>query len=201
MSAADRTATTYRYERWRSLSSGILETAGATFLLLIAVRAYEADKFAKAIVAAGGSTGLMLAPWIVSRVESLGWPVSLAASRFAALGAITVLIMAALPTQLVFVIGSVIAMTTSSVAIPLLTQIYQENYPARERGRLFSRTFMIRNATAAIFSELAGRALSADIGNFRWLLVAFAAAFAFGSFCLAKIPSRQIGRASCRERV
>jgi MFS family permease len=192
MPDAERTQLTYRYERWRAVSAGILETAGATFLLLFAVRWYEAGAFAKALVAASGSTGLMLAPWIVSRVEAAGWPVSLAASRLAAIGAITFAIMALAPVPPVFVIGSLVAMTMSSVAIPLLTQIYQENYPAAERGKLFSRTFMIRIATAAIFSELAGRVLSAHIGYFRWLLLVFAAAFAFAAFCLGRIPSRPL---------
>ena len=153
MPDATRTALTYRYERWRALSSGILETAGATFLLLIAVRWYEAGALAKSLVAGGGSMGLMLAPWIVSRVEAAGWPVSRAAARLAALGASTFLIMALAPFQPVFVVGSVLAMTAASAAIPLLTQIYQENYPERERGKLFSRAFMIRIATAAAFSE------------------------------------------------
>ncbi len=192
MPDALRTQITYRYERWRALASGILETAGATFLLLIAVRWYESGPLSKALVAAGGSAGLMLAPWAVSRVEALGWPVSLAAARLAAIGTLTVLFMAAFPQPAVFVIGSIVAMTASSIAIPLMTQIYQENYPARERGKLFSRTFMIRIATAAVFSELAGRLLSAHIGYFRWLLLVFAAAFGFAAFCFARIPSRPL---------
>ena len=192
MPDAVRTQLTYRYERWRALASGILETAGATFLLLIAVRWYEAGALSKALVAAGGSVGLMLAPWIVTQVEALRWPVSRAASRLAALGAANLLVMAAAPVQAVFVIGSVLAMTTASAAIPLMTQIYQENYPDRDRGKLFSRTFMIRIAMAALFSELAGRLLSAHLSYFRWLLIVFAAAFTFASFCFAHIPSRPL---------
>lgn len=192
MPDAARTQLTFRYERWRALASGILETAGATFLLLIAVRWYDAGPFSKALVAAGGSTGLMLAPWAVSRVEALRWPVALAASRLAAVGALVVLLMAAFPLQVVFVLGAIVAMTASAIAIPLMTQIYQENYPAGERGKLFSRTFMIRIAAAALFSELAGRLLSAHISYFRWLLLAFAAAFGFAAFCFARIPSRPL---------
>lgn len=192
MPEASRTALTYRYERWRALSSGILETAGATFLLLIAVRWFEAGALSKALVAAGGSAGLMLAPWMVTRVEASGWPVSRAAAWLAVLGAIGFLFMALVPVLPVFVVGSVMAMTTSSVAIPLLTQIYQENYPANRRGKLFSRTFMIRIATAAVFSELAGRALSSHLGYFRWLLLVFAGAFAFAGFCLARVPSQPL---------
>ena len=187
-----RTSLTYRYERWRALSAGVLETAGSTFLLLIAVRWFQAGAFAKAMVAAGGSLGLMLAPLVVTRVAALGWPAAQAASRLAILGAACFLLMALFPLLPIFVTGSVMAMTASSAAIPLLTQIYQENYPEWQRGKLFSRTFMIRIAAAAVFSELAGRGLSAHLGYFRWLLVVFAGVFVLAAFSLARVPSRPL---------
>src|ERR1039457_2945501 len=156
----DRTAVTYRCECWRAPAAGIIEAAGTIFLLLIAVRWCQAGPFAKAMVAGGGSVGLILAPWVVSRVEASGWPVAKAAARLAALGAVSFLVMALVPVLPVYVAGCVLAMATSFAAIPLLTQIYQENYAEGERGRRFARTMMIRIATAALFSQLAGRALS-----------------------------------------
>ena len=189
---ANRTAITYRYEKWRALAAGIIESAATLFLLLIAVRWYHAGPFAKALVAGGGSVGLLCAPLLVQRVEFYRWPVAKAAAWLASLGAITFLLMALVPALPVFVLGSVIALTTSSVAIPLLTQIYQENYPAHERGKLFSRTMMLRIAAAALFSHLGGRALSGHIGQFRWLLVIFAASSAMAAFCLSRCPSRPL---------
>ena len=187
-----RTAITYRYECWRALSAGVIEAAGTIFLLLIAVRCYHAGPFAKALIAGGGSLGLILAPWVVSRVEASGWPVAKAAARLLALGAGCFLVMALVPLLSVYVAGCVLAMTSSAAAIPLLTQIYQENYPEGERGRRFARTMMIRIATAALFSHLAGRALSGHLDRFRWLLLIFAGAFAFGAFCLGRCPSRPL---------
>jgi MFS family permease len=192
MTDAGRTAQTYRYERRRALASGILESAGVTFLLLIAVRWYHAGSISKSLVAAGGSFGLMLGPWLVARVETAGWPVARAASRVAVVGAIGFVVMALLPVLPVFVIGAVVTMAASSATVPLMTQIYQENYPERERGKFFSRTFMIRIAAAALFSELAGRALSGHLDQFRWLLVVFAGAFALTSYSVAHIPSRPL---------
>ena len=192
MSDLCATRVTYRYERWRALSAGILETAGTTFLLLIAVRWFKADPFSKAIVAGGGALGLVLSPWVVSLVANLGWPTSRATSWMAAIGAGCFVVAAAFPVLPVYVIATVIGMSTSSAAIPLLTQMYQENYPEKERGRRFSRTLMIRIATAAIFSHLAGRAMTGRIENFQGLLMVFAAAFAFASFCLARCPTRQL---------
>ena len=189
---AARTAQTYRYERWRALTSGVLEAAGGTFLLLIAVRWFEAGAVSKALVAGSGGFGLMLGPWLVARVETAGWPVAKAASRLAMFGAAGFIVMAIFPVLPVFVIGSVLTMAMSSAAVPLMTQIYQENYPESQRGKLFSRTFMIRIATAALFSELAGRALTAHFGWFRGLILIFAAAFAFSAFCLSRLPSRAL---------
>jgi MFS family permease len=192
MTAINRTAQTYRYERWRALTSGILEAAGGTFLLLIAVRWFHAGAGAKALVAGGGSFGLMLGPWLVAQVETAGWPVAKAASRVALIGATGFVLMAIFPVLPVFVIGAVLSMAASSAAVPLMTQIYQENYPAHERGKLFSRTFMIRIATAALFSELAGRALTVHLEWFRGLLLVFALAFGFAALCLSRLPSQAL---------
>lgn len=186
------TELTYRLERRRAVAAGIIESAATTFLLLIAVRHFEAGATAKALVAAGGSFGLLASPLLVARVEALGWPVSLAAARLAAAGAVSFLAMAAFPVLPVFVAGGVIATAAASAAIPLMTQVYQENYPERERGRRFSRALIIRIGVAALFSELGGRALSADIGWYRGLLLLVAGAFAFSGFCFRRIPSRPL---------
>ena len=106
--ARNYTEQTFFYERWRAISSGVLETAGNTFLLLIAVRWFNAGALAKALVAGSGSVGLVLTPLIVSRVEAFGWPTSKAASRIAAAGAASFLVMTLFPVLPVFVIGSVV---------------------------------------------------------------------------------------------
>lgn len=188
----DRNALTYRYEMMRSVAQGMLETAAHTFLLLIAVKWFEAGANAKALVAAAGSFGLLASPLVVGRVEHGGWPVSKAVSVILGIGALSLVCMAAFPILPVYVGGSILAMACSSASIPLLTQIYQDNYPRKQRGRRFSRTVMIRIASAAIFSDLAGRALNEDISRFRWLLLAFAFAFAFSSFCVSRIPSKPL---------
>jgi MFS family permease len=171
---------------------GVFETAGSTFLLLIAVRHFQADSTAKALVATGGSAGLILSPFVVSWVTSLGWRASSAAATLAAIGGVGVLAAGAFPILPVFVAGSVLAMICVASAIPLLTQMYHDNYPETERGRLFSKAIMIRIAVAAAFSELAGRALTGHFERFRWLLVIFAGALFFSSYCLSRYPSRPL---------
>lgn len=172
----------------------MIETAASTFLLLIAVKYFHAGATAKGLVASGGSLGLILSPAVVTLVSRWGWSSSVAASRMAAVGGAVMLLMAAIPVLPVYVIGSILAMTTTSAAIPLLTQMYHENYPEKTRGQLFSRTIILRIGTAALFSEFAGRAFSGRIDRFQILLVTFALAFFLASYCLRKCPTESLPR-------
>jgi MFS family permease len=162
---------------------------------VIAVKYFHAGAIPKGLVASGGALGQMLGPAVVSLVAKLRWTSSKAAALLAAMGAVIFLLMALLPFLPVFVIGSMLGMTATSAALPLLTQIFHENYPEAQRGALFSRTVMIRIAVAATFSQVAGQLFSGRIDRFQWLLLIFAAAFALASFSLDWIPSQPLASA------
>jgi MFS family permease len=192
VSGAERTLQTYRLELRKAVALGVLESAGATFLLLIAVRYFQTGALAKALVASGGSVGLLFSPMMLNLVTRIGLPAARGAAMLASLGSAAFLLMAVFHHPAAFVGGSVLTMACVGASVPLMTQIYRDNYPSKRRGKLYSRTVMVRIGTAAVFSEVAGRVLSADLSHFRWLLLVFAAAFAFVSFCLARMPSRPI---------
>lgn len=187
--SAEISRLTFRSERWRAFSYGILEAAATTFLLLIAVKEFQAGATAKALIAAGGSVGLLLGPIMVSWVQSHAMSPSVAAARMANLGAATFVVMALLPYLPVYVAGSTVALAASTIIIPLITQIYQENYKASERGWMLSMSFVIRIATAAAFSKAAGWALTGHLDQYRWLLLVFATAFLVAGYWLRRIPS------------
>ena len=186
------TALTYRYDRLRAIPQGVIESASTTFLLLIAVKAFDAGPTPKALIAAAGNIGLLLSLWLVPLVERSRWPVMRVAAWLMLGGAVAMLVAAIIPALPVLVLATVVAVGATNAIIPLLTSVYQDNYAPRERGRLVSRTFTIRVVAAAAFAELAGRLLTADIALFRWLLAAFALAFALAAYCLGHIPSRAL---------
>lgn len=192
MSDTGRTELTFHYERFRSVTAGIIESAGTTFLLLIAVRWFEAGATAKSLIATGTSLGMVISPLVVSLVSHRQWPAARAAAWVLRTGALGFVAAAVFPVLPVFVVLGALSMASSSAVLPLLTQIYQDNYPSKRRGRLFSRNFMIRIATSVGFSYLAGGFLTDHLAWFRWLLLFFAAVFAFAGWCLAQIPSRPI---------
>jgi MFS family permease len=192
------TALTYRYDLLRAIPQGIIETASTTFLLLIAVKALDADPTAKALIAAAGNVGLLLSLWLVPAVEQSGRPTMQVAAWLMLCGALAMLCVAAVPAIPLLVLAALIAIGATNAIIPLLTSIYQDNYPPRARGRLVSRAFVVRVLSAAAFAELGGRLLSEDIARFRWLLAGFGLAFGAAAYCLVRIPSQALNHATHR---
>jgi hypothetical protein len=190
LSASRITHLTFKFDCLRAIPAGMLESAGSTFLLLIVVQAYQAGATEKALIAAGGNVGMLLTPAVVQGVERYGWSTSRAAALISLLGGGFFLVAALAPTLPVFILCSVVAMACTQALVPLMTQIYQDNYAPNERGRYFSRTLVIRGAISAAFAELACRFLTDDIWWFPWLLVAFSGAFILSAFFLNRIPSR-----------
>jgi len=194
----NRTEITYRFERLRAVASGILETAFTTFLLLIAVQWFDFGSTAKATIAAAGALGFMLGPVVVSRVADLGWTTAQAASRLALGAAGCFALLAVVSDRWLFIGGIIMATTLGTAAIPMVTQIYQENYPAKRRGKYFSRTAMIRIISAASFGLLVGWILtngddSQKLSGYPWgLMLIFALAFAWASYCFSRLPGKTL---------
>lgn len=174
------------------LSVGVLESAGHTFLLLIAVLHFQAGATAKALVAAGGSVGLLMSPVAVNLVERWRWPAALGAARLLMVGALCCAVAALFPQLWVYVTMSVLAMTTGSAIVPLMTQVYQDNYPPDQRGKLYARTFVLRILGAMAFAWAGGRFLDWRPDRFAVLLWCFALAFAVAGWAIGRIPSQPL---------
>ena len=63
----------------------------------------------------------------------------------------------------------------SEQLVPLMTQVYQDNYPAESRGKLYARTFSLRIVGAMLFAWGGGRFLDAWPDRHAVLLLVFAA--------------------------
>jgi hypothetical protein len=206
ISPAERARITFRMERWRSVFGGIIETAGNTFLLLIATRVFDLGPWAKALIAAGTSVGLLLSPLVVNAARSLGLQPSRAVAGLLALGGSSCLLVTLLPHPGVYTAGCVLALLSSTCAIPLMTQIYHDNYPVEQRGRLYSSAFMVRIAAAMVFGWIGGQILNAGaetattaLGSahvvperWRWLTGIFAVAYLAAAAAVRRIPTRAL---------
>lgn len=183
------TERTYFWEKCRAISSGILDTSGSAFLLLIAVRYFQAGAFAKGILAAAVNFGLLLSPIVLTLTIRSRQKVTSAVSLLCDLAAFCFLIAALFPLLPIYISACALAIACGSSAVPLMTQVYQDNYPAGEHGKRFSTTFSIRVLSTTLFSFVGGYLLENNMHHFRFMLLIFAFAFGFSSFCLSRCPS------------
>ncbi len=191
-SSLDTERVTFRYECLRAVSGGVLETATTTFLVYIAVTHFAAGATAKGLLAGGVNYGMLLSPLLVFWAAARGWRAAQVGAVFSVLGAICFAGTALFLKLPVYVWGSVLALVAANVFIPLMTQIYQDNFPEERRGRLFSATVMIRIAVTIAFGYGAGWMLDHDLNTFPVLLWVFAAALLGSAFCLSRCPSKPL---------
>ncbi|MFQ3671883.1 MAG: MFS transporter, partial [Verrucomicrobiia bacterium] len=183
---------TYRTELLRAIPNGIIEAAIATFFLLIAVRYFDAGPTAKSLIATGGSLGLIFGPLAVFWVARRQWTTTGAAAGLGLIGSSGFLLAGLYPSLPVFIGGSLLGVICGAAAIPLWTQTFQDNYPASERGKLFSRATVFRIIAAGAAAEIIGRFLGGGIDRFPLFMVFLAACGFFSSALAARIPSRPL---------
>jgi len=184
-----RARITLRFECFRALGQGVLDTVGIPFILLIADRHFQASDTMKSIASVNINIGLLLSPLVVTFVIVHRFKASRAAAALMFIGGLAFSIAAIIPTLYALIWASLLGMTCTVAAIPLITQIYQDNYPAALRGELFSRQNFIRISTTIAFGWLAGRFLKTNMNDFQFLVGVFAVAAFFSAYSLLRIPS------------
>lgn len=187
-----RTRRTYSIELIRAVPLGFFETAVSTFFLLVAVVHFQSGPTAKAILASGQNIGLLLSLPFATLAASRGWTSSGTASIGLLLGGCALILAAMVENQVVFVVCSAIGAGAPTLCIPVMTKIFQENYPREQRGKLFSRTVIVRIISAAAFSFVAGIALTGRVDQYPWLMLTFAFCLLSASALVARIPCETI---------
>lgn len=182
---------TLRLELRRSVALGVLEGASGTLLLLVAVQYLQTGAAAKALLVAGVPLGLLLSPLATSLVRQRGWTAARGLSVFgwtASAG----FVLAATGGTAVYLAGSLLGLLALSLGLPLVTQIYHDNFPARARGHLFARVMMLRVGVTGLFAWAAGAWLDRSFEYYRLLLLVFAAAAGLSAWWSGRFPARRL---------
>jgi MFS family permease len=175
-------ALTFRNEMWRSVPSGILDTAYNTFGMIIAVQVFAASESAKAVFLSSPRIGHIGAILVVPLLLRFRSTVAQTAAITQMAGGVCFGLSAAFPaSEALFIAGVSLGFILFSLQIPLLTQIYRTNYPPESRGKLYAIASITRALGAVVFSYAAGWLLGWRLDAYPWLLWSFAAmAFASG---------------------
>lgn len=180
---------TFANDCLRQAAVGLLDTGPRTFFLLIAVQRFAADDFAKALISIPGAVGMLLSVILVPflNAHTRSKTAVLAVSRASA--GVCFLLAAAYPTLEAYLFWVFLAGLPNTIAYPLLTAVYHENYPRRLRGQLFAWAAMVNTGSSILWHALIGAWLQRDIGNYRAVLVCFGAASLAAAWSLSGMPS------------
>ena len=195
--ADEITRRTFRLEMWRSVPVGVIEYMFVPFAGLVALDYYGASDAQKAFLLAVSQVGLVASLIIVPLVRKLGWMANGTAAVFHFAAAAGITLAAAFPGSLtVFLAGLGFGMFAFMLPLPLMTQIYQANFPTSHRGKLYATTTVFRGVIAVGFALAAGWYIDRDITNFRSLLWLFAAVSVWGALLIARMPPVHVSAGS-----
>lgn len=184
---------TFLPEAIRAVAAGVIETALATFAVLIAVTQFQSGPALKSFLLACPAVGLLGSLWAVPLVIRLHLTASKAAAGVSILSAIGFAIAAlGAHSETWFVIGMSLGIGVIGMAIPLQTHYLRLNYPGKSRGRLFSVSLFIRALTSMVVSWGFGVYLHQDLDRYPVLLWTFVGAALLSAFCYFLVPSRKI---------
>jgi hypothetical protein len=170
---------------------GIYESAPSTFFLLFLVRWFHGSATEKSLIAAANNAGLLLAPATIFIARQLRWsaPTGIAVLMLVASLALGGAVVA--PDKQTFVFLAFVAALVPSAAAPLMTTLYQSNYPIAARGTIFAQNNGIRIATSIVFSSLAGWFISDRLHLYPLVLCVYSLALAGAALAAWKIPTAQ----------
>jgi len=181
---------TFTAEAFRAAAAGAIETAFATFAILIVVTRFESGPAIKALLLASPAFGLLGGLIIVPAVARLGLRASHAAGFISLISMVGFAIAAiGAANETTFVVGMCLGLGVMGMSLPLQTQYLRSNYPGNRRGRLFSATIVIRALSAMLVSWGFGIYLDRDLSRYPVLLWVFVAAAAVSALCFFLIPS------------
>lgn len=190
---------TFTAEAVRAVSAGIVETALATFAVLIAVNQFQSSPALKSFLLASPAVGLLGSLLVVPL--AVKWQVrsSLAAALISlvSMGGF-ILAAAGAANEICFVTGISIGIGMIGMAIPLQTHYLRLNYPARSRGRLFSVSIVIRASTALLVSWGFGVYLDRDFSRYPVLLWVMVVAAVVSVICHLLVPSGTLRTSASR---
>jgi MFS family permease len=178
---------TVELERYRAIAAGVFESYGV-FILMILVRQFNGTPFDKSVIAAAGTSGLLLTPITLFISRNLGYSAPRMLASLFTLSSLAFFLAVGVTNTSLFVTLLAIGILLPSTASPLLTSIFHNNYPIQKRGQLYAQNQALRTATSIVFSGIAGWALNGAIQYYYFLIALYGVALASSAYFLSQLP-------------
>lgn len=172
-----QTQRTLKWDLLRSFPLGLIESISTTFGVLILVRVFDGDQWAKALVVASLPIGLLFSLLLVQLIRRSGISAGKAMARLHCFSALGFGIIAIFGDFIwVYVIGIVIGAIGLANSIPLMSQVYRQHFPDENRGNFFAYGSLVSKIAAILAALGGGWLLEKDITNYKILFGVFSGA-------------------------
>lgn len=189
LSPEERMDATYRNDVLKAPFYGILEAGWLTFVLLTAIRRFDAPESYKAFIVGASPIGFLLTPITVYLAARWRFRPSMVAAYVFFLTAFLIVGATMIESLLLFTVLMMISQMAAVQQGPLMTQIYAENYPSSQRGSRIAVPFMLTSLSAILFSLAGGLLLDQSMDYYRFLFWIMALSAVAYSWVINRIPS------------
>jgi len=187
-----RKRTTFHYNVIRAPFYGVLEAGWTTFVLIIAIRHFDAPDAYKAGIAGAGPMGFLLTPLTLYACAQLKARPSIASGILFGISALLIIGAALSHTLLIFTAMIIMSQMVAVQQGTLMLQVYAENYLPQERGKMMATPFILTALSSIAFSYVGGTLLDQDIASYRLLFIIMTIAAFGAAWASIKIPSSRL---------
>ena len=189
---------TYFWDRIRGISAGVNDAVFSTFILLIAIRVFDATSTQKSIVASALWIGMFLMPVFLWVASYFRFKCNIACVIYTTTTAVCFTASVFAKSTEYFVIAVTISMIVGVQGFTLLPRILAENYRPEIRGKKVGTTVMIGGIVFLACSLVFGYLMDANLKHYVWVLASAAAAYYLVAFCYFNLPSPRLRRPKSR---
>jgi MFS family permease len=175
----------------RAVPSGVLVPLETSVILTIAITRFDAAGWVKGLIAAASGVGLLASPFLTAAARRTRRPVMVVAAAVTIAGALG-FALAAGGALALMVVGVVIGIAAISAPVPLVTETYDSNYTALDRGKRVGRSMAVRVAVSALAGLAMGAYLKSHPDRWWQLLAIGAVAMVAVAACQANVPSQPL---------
>jgi MFS family permease len=166
----------------------LVASQGSGVVLLVAIQHFHAGPNVKAALAGASFLGLFLAPLAVTIVAQRGSPLNRALALMLSAAALALAASGTSGSLWLFVAGVLVGVPLIQATVPLVTAMWEQNVPARIRGRWFGVIASASTAAGALSGLAIARWMGADAGRYRPVMIALAGGVALAAVAALRIP-------------
>jgi len=181
---------TFFFDNLRCFFAGIVEAGFKNFAFVIAIRVFHASSHMKSFTVSAMSMGFFVTP-IFRALAVRSKMTTMQISAIYMLIVASLIVSATFMTSCTYyIIPMLCAMILFRQPIPLMEDVYGQNYPANERGRRLSTALMILPLSALLLSPALGKILDINLKTYKLVLLVIAMAAVGESISFRNIPAR-----------